>query len=75
MQIPARVKALQPLFDILADGWDMVIAIDGNQGESVFWHVDASERQHTLEEDRIYTLTASMWGYGSRKERTHCKSI
>ena len=43
-------ESMQVLFDILSDGCDMVITIDGNQGESVFWHVDEAEKRKTLEE-------------------------
>lgn len=47
---------LQPFFDILADGWDVVMAVDGNQDESVFWHVNMFERQSTLEEIGVLPL-------------------
>ena len=43
-------ESLQPIFDILSDGWDMVVAVDGNQDDSVFWHVDENEREKTLQE-------------------------
>jgi len=47
---------LKPIFDILSDGWDVVIAIDGNQDDSVFWHVDERERNKTLEEIGVKPL-------------------
>lgn len=41
---------LSAIFDILRDGWDLVICPSHNQGPEAFWHIDASERQITLGE-------------------------
>ena len=49
-------ESLQPLFDILSDGWDMVMAISGNQDSEVFWHVGENERQMTMQEIGIRPL-------------------
>ena len=49
-------ESLKPLYDILADGWDVVIAIDGNQDQSVFWHVGGQEREETLKELGVLPL-------------------
>lgn len=38
---------LQVGFDILADGWDMVITPSENQGDGWLWHIPDSERQKT----------------------------
>lgn len=40
---------ISALFDILADGWDMVIATNENQDDHILWHIS--------DEDRFYTLT------------------
>lgn len=37
-------------FDMLRDGWDMVIAPSEAQGKSAFWHVGETERETTLDE-------------------------
>lgn len=49
-------ESLRPFFDILDDGWDVVMAVDGNQDESVFWHVNCFEKQSTLEEIGVMPL-------------------
>lgn len=49
-------ESLQPLFDILSDGWDIVLAISSNQDENLFWHVGEAEREKTLEEIAIKPL-------------------
>lgn len=36
-------------FDILSDGWDLVITPSANQGEEAFWHVGDLERERTLD--------------------------
>ena len=35
-------------FDILADGWDIVLTPSDHQGEDVFWHVGQTEKDNTL---------------------------
>lgn len=37
-------------FEILADGWDMVIVPSENQGHELLWHVGGEERETTLNE-------------------------
>lgn len=37
-------------FDILADGWDLVIVPSQNQGDDLLWHVGEEERMRTLYE-------------------------
>lgn len=43
-------ESLEPLFDILSDGWDIVMSISGNQDGEAFWHVSENERQMTMQE-------------------------
>ena len=49
-------ESLTPLFDILADGWDIVICPSSNQDEQTFWHVGEQERNATLNEIGINPL-------------------
>lgn len=49
-------ESLQPLFDILSDGWDIVMSFSGNQEADAFWHVDERERDKTLEEIGVLPL-------------------
>ena len=35
-------------FEILDDGWDMVIVPSDNQGENILWHVSEEERRQTI---------------------------
>ena len=37
-------------FDMLADGWDMVITASGHQGSDMLWHLDEEDREATLRE-------------------------
>jgi hypothetical protein len=42
--------SLQPIFDILADGWDLVIALSLQQGPShVLWHCTEDDRKATFQ--------------------------
>lgn len=41
---------LQPGFDLLADGFDMVIVPSSNQGDDLLWHVSEEEREATFDE-------------------------
>lgn len=49
-------ESLQPLFDILSDGWDVVMSFSGQQEHDAFWHVDERERDNTLEEIGLLPL-------------------
>lgn len=53
LYIDADTRVRLPLtagFEILADGWDVVITPSANQGDDVFWHLSDDERVTTLEE-------------------------
>lgn len=43
-------SSIQVFFDLLEDGFDMVITPSGNQGADSFWHVSADEREQTIAE-------------------------
>jgi len=40
--------SLDPIFDILDDGWDIVITPSENQGDDLLWHLKPDERQETV---------------------------
>jgi len=64
-------ESLKPIFDILTDGWDIVMSVDGNQDQSVFWHVDGEEREATLQELGLVPLQLQCGVMGiARNERT-----
>jgi len=41
--------SVKPIFDILRDGWDMVIVPSANQGDECFWHISLEEVDYTLD--------------------------
>src|SRR5512139_1458665 len=43
-------ESLRVGFEILSDGYDMVMIPSANQGQEAFWHVGEPERQTTLEQ-------------------------
>lgn len=49
-------ESLKPLFDILADGWDIAITASSNQDYEAFWHVGEDERKATLEQIGVMPL-------------------
>lgn len=53
MYLDADTRAqndIQAAFDILADGFDLVITPSQNQGTDVLWHVASDERKATIDE-------------------------
>ncbi len=57
-------------FDLLSDGWDMVITPSAAQGEDLLWHVSDDERAATLAEtgDPLQLQAGVFWF--SKNERT-----
>lgn len=47
---------LQPGFDLLADGFDMVIVPSMNQGDELLWHITPEERETTFDECGYHPL-------------------
>lgn len=55
---------VSPLFTILADGWDLVIAPSQRQGADMLGHLSAEDRQYTLDAVRErLSLQAGMFGF------------
>lgn len=53
LYLDADTRVYQPLdavFEMLLDGWEMVICPSANQGDELMWHINPNERAATLEE-------------------------
>lgn len=63
---------LQPGFDLLADGFDMVIVPSMNQGDELLWHITPEERETTFDECGFHPLQlqAGVFWF-AKNERTY----
>lgn len=58
---------LSPIFDILRDGWELVITPGQQYGDEWLWHVDKAEREYTAESIGYYAQVLAGGVFGFRK--------
>lgn len=56
---------LRSLFDILEDGWEMVIAVNRSQNEKWLWNIGEQDRRYTIEAvgDEALSLQGGVLGF------------
>lgn len=64
-------EGVKTIFDILADGWDLVITPSSNQSGDTFWHIGEKERDATYLEIGLYPVQLQCGVFGiAKNERT-----
>ena len=61
---------LGPGFEILADGWDMVITPSGNQETNRLWHVDKEDKALTLMDNPLPLQLQGGLFWAAKNDRT-----